>query len=348
MRKFVLNLHLTGALIGGLFLSIVGGTGGILAFQNELDHFLNPSLFEIPSEGPVLPLSAIQDLLAKSYPDMKFRQVFFPSSADRPYVAQAGATQVFVNSHTGAIVGSRETPTPLDKIHDLHTSLLLGKTGRPIVQAATFLSLFLIITGIYLWWPLRHSGTSRGLSFYLHLTLGIYFALFLLLITITGLVLAFEGVIMPLVLSATHTSPVKYDAHSTVVPGATPITPTAALGIASGQLPGTTPHVINFPGSPTGCYGVVLKYPGTLDDDSNSWVLVDQYSGEVLYTFDSHAIPAGPRIMMDNDTLHTGRIFGLPSQIIMSLSSFVLVVQTITGYLIWWRKLRKDPPCSGT
>ena len=48
--------------------------------------------------------------------------------------------------------------------------------------------------------------------------------------------------------------------------------------------------------------------------------------------------------MMDNGAFHTGSIFGLPSKVIMSLSSFVLVAQTITGYLIWWKKLRKSPP----
>jgi uncharacterized iron-regulated membrane protein len=75
--------------------------------------------------------------------------------------------------------------------------------------------------------------------------------------------------------------------------------------------------------------------------EGSSWVLVDQYSGAILVTQDDRAASTGNRIMTGSGTLHTGAILGVPSKVIMSLSGFVLVAQTITGYLIWWRKLRQ-------
>jgi uncharacterized iron-regulated membrane protein len=40
-----------------------------------------------------------------------------------------------------------------------------------------------------------------------------------------------------------------------------------------------------------------------------------------------------------NRAIHTGDIFGLPSRIILSVSSLMLVVMVITGMVIWWKKL---------
>ena len=343
MRNIILNLHLAGALIGGLFLIILGGTGGILVFQNDLDRLLNPGLFNNPAEGATLPLDAIQQAVTKFDPKLKPYRVLFPDAPDRAYIVRAGPTEVFVNSHTGAIIGTRETPSLLDLVRQLHTSLLLGDTGRFVVKAATWLSLFLIVSGIYLWWPLRRSGTERGISFYLHATFGIYFALFLLSLTVTGLVLAYDEYLFPLVFGATHSSPPKWNGHSTVVEGAAHLAAGAAVRIAMDRLPGAAPFAINLPGEPEGDYRVAMKYPGDPEAEGGSWVLVDQYSGAILFTQDAHDNSTGLRIMSANDTIHTGSIFGLPSKVIMSLSSFVLVAQTLTGYLIWWRKLRRVP-----
>ena len=341
MRNLVLNLHLYGALIAGLFLIVLGVTGSILAFQEELDHLLNPQLFKIaPSSSPALPLSAIQESLHNGYPKINFSRLGLPQTLDQPYVAQFRTTQVFVNRFTGQIIGSRETPTLLESIRQLHTRLWLGQTGRNIVSAATFVSIFLVLSGLYLWWPVRHTGTARGLSFYLHYALGLYFSLFLLLLAITGLVITFDGMISPWIFKITASTQPKYQMPSTVVPGATPITATKALALASARLDGATPVSIAIPWNSQGSYAVSLKFPA---DFRESRVLVDQYSGAILSVVDSRVPPAGLRIMSDNGAIHTGTILGLPSKIVMSLSSLVLAVQTVTGYCLWWKKLRRKP-----
>jgi len=341
MRKLILNLHLYGALIAGLFLILLGGTGSILAFQGELDHLLNPGLYKIVPKGEVLPLSAIQEALHKAYPDKKIGRIWFPQEADIVYSAQFQSTQVFVNSYTGEIVGTRETPTVLDNIRSLHTSLWLGVTGKNIVSVATGFSVFLVVSGLYLWWPVRKIGLARGWSFYLHYALGLYFSLLLLVLAVTGLVLTFDAIIGPFSYTVTHSTPPKFQATSTEVPGTKPLTSTQALAIATSHFEGATPVVIFIPSNSKGTYTVTLKYPGYFRDCR---VMLDQYSGAILGSIDSRKPPGGLAIMSANGALHTGRIFGLPSQIVMSLASLVLVVQTVTGYWLWWNKLRKKSP----
>jgi len=341
MRKLILNLHLYGALIGGLFLIVLGVTGIILAIKPEIDHLLNPGLFRIAPQTQALPLSKIEEAVRTKYPGKNFGSFTFPQSSDESYITQFQSTQVFVNSYTGEIIGTRQKPTVLDQIRSLHTNLWLGQSGRNLVAAATVLSILLLVSGIYLWWPVRKTGTARGLSFYLHYALGIYFALFMLLLSVSGTVMAFEWIFRPWLFSVTHSpAPSKYFMPSTMIPGKAPISCSEALNIATNRLPGALPIMLSTPGYPKGSYGIDLQYPG---DFRENRVLVDQYSGTVLSVIDSRQPSTAVRIMTDNGAIHTGEIFGLPSKIVMSLASLVLALQVVTGYWLWWKKLRRKP-----
>jgi len=47
----------------------------------------------------------------------------------------------------------------------------------------------------------------------------------------------------------------------------------------------------------------------------------------------------GYRLIRFNRSIHTGDIWGLPSHIVASLTSLLLVAMVFTGLVIWWRKL---------
>jgi uncharacterized iron-regulated membrane protein len=53
----------------------------------------------------------------------------------------------------------------------------------------------------------------------------------------------------------------------------------------------------------------------------------------------SRTAPAAARTIIINRATHTGDIFGYPSKILVSLSSLMLIIQAITGYYLWWKKL---------
>ena len=59
MRKALFNLHLYGALIAGIFVAILGTTGGIIAFEPELDHLTHPHLFRVTPQGQPLSVAAM-------------------------------------------------------------------------------------------------------------------------------------------------------------------------------------------------------------------------------------------------------------------------------------------------
>jgi uncharacterized iron-regulated membrane protein len=81
-----------------------------------------------------------------------------------------------------------------------------------------------------------------------------------------------------------------------------------------------------------------MKYPGDSTAPGRSWVVVDQYTGQVLGSQDARTAPAGARIPIVNRAIHVGGIYGVPTRILAFLSSLAVIVQLFTGLLMWWRK----------
>ena len=94
------------------------------------------------------------------------------------------------------------------------------------------------------------------------------------------------------------------------------------MEIARNAIPGTFPFQINVPG-PKGAYQIRSRFPEDLTPGGRSRVIVDQYSGAVLFAEGSRTAPAGARIVIANRAIHTGDIFGIPSKFLMSLASLM-------------------------
>src|SRR5215469_8729620 len=59
VRSVLFNLHLAGGLVAGVFLLISGVSGAVLAFSDEIDAFLQPSVFKVAPQAQRLPLTQL-------------------------------------------------------------------------------------------------------------------------------------------------------------------------------------------------------------------------------------------------------------------------------------------------
>jgi uncharacterized iron-regulated membrane protein len=91
-------------------------------------------------------------------------------------------------------------------------------------------------------------------------------------------------------------------------------------------------------------YQVRLRYPEDVTPGGRSRVIVDQYSGKVLFVEGSRTAPAGTRLVIANRALHTGDIFGLPSKAVMSLASLAAAFPALSGLAMWWKRTRTRRP----
>jgi uncharacterized iron-regulated membrane protein len=334
------------ALLTGLFVVVLGVTGGIMAFEEDLDRIFNPSLFKVTPGPQKVPISQIFDTLKAAFPSQKFNGLRLTGNRpDASYTATFKGGQVFIDPYSGQIVGQRTVPTTLGNIHQLHLRLLLGQPGKNVVNIVSMILVWLVISGIYLWWPLKRSTIKFGASlrrvvFDTHYAVGIFSALFLLAAGVTGVVIHYDDELGQWINEKAHMQAPIRMVPSTPIEGAKPITPEEATRAALDALPGTSPNSFNLPNGPKGSYYVTVRFPEDLTPGARSWVVVDQYSGKPLFVENSRTAPTGTRTINQNRAIHTGDIFGYPTKILMALACFLLIIQSITGYYMWWKRIR--------
>lgn len=175
-------------------------------------------------------------------------------------------TMVAVDPYSGAVVDTWERRNGwYDFADGIHSDLLLGTVGDRLLEIAAGLSIVLVVTGLYLWWPRDRSVLSalvpdlarsgRALLKSLHAQVGIYVSVLLLLFLITGM--SWTGIWGGKLVQAWSTFPAeKWDAvplsdsthasmnHGAVsdVPWALEQTPMPASGSQAG-VEGTAPGV---------------------------------------------------------------------------------------------------------
>src|SRR5437588_913577 len=251
MRKFLDNLHLDAGLIAGIFIVIFGLTGSIMAFEPEIDHLLHWKLAYVTPRGQALSLTEIGAEIAKAYPGEPIRGFELSTTPGLSYHVVLPRRFLYVNQYTGEVLGAAEYGMDfLGFVHQVHLRLMILRPpgpGKRIMSWAGVSMVFLLLSGVYLWWPYKRvtiqwSATRIRRWFDIHAVVGIFSFVFLLVLAITGVVIGFEDKTTPLFYKIAGSEPVREPrAELAPLPGAKPITPDRALEIARAALPGAPP-----------------------------------------------------------------------------------------------------------
>jgi len=345
-------------LASGVFLLILGFTGAIIGFEQEVPRWLHRDLFYVHPRGQQLPEAQliqtvdqhvapahVRSVLLSRWPDMAQIMQVPDSGGDPRFTAR-----VFVDPYSGRILGSLIGPTRdeefLQTMHNAHLRLVqsFGDRGKLIVSIAGAILIVETIFGLILWWrrkraTIKLKGTSWFRVFFdLHNAIGIYSALFMLVISFTGVVIGFNF-FETLIFRVTKSEPLvlRRLPSSTEIQGAMPITPDQAIAIAHGAMPDGTPTGLQLPSTRKAGYLVQMR-AGETSPAVQSFVVIDQYSGKVLAS-QRFSSSRGFEVIRFNRSIHTGDIWGLAGHILMSLTSVVLLIMVATGVVIWWKKL---------
>ena len=351
MRKLLFNLHLYVALVAGVFIVILGLTGSIMAFEQELDHVLHWKLTYVTPQPRALSLADLTGIVTRAYPGEPVRAYGISTSPGIGYQVATRQRTVFLNQYTGEILGTTSGPdgitTFLGNVHQLHLRLLIrnkADTGGLVQSCAGVGLIFLSLSGLYLWWPAKRmkiqwKGSARRSWFDLHNAMGIVSFVFMLILATTGTIIGFEEKSTPFFFKMTGSTPSPRPPRNSAphAPDARPVTPDQALEIARAKLPGVAPFFIDVP-APNGVYFIRARFPEDRTSGGRSQVVVDQYSGKVLFAQGSRTAPAGARMVIANRAIHTGEIFGVPSQMLASVASLMAVVQLVSGVVMWWKR----------
>ncbi len=354
-RKLLFNIHLWIGLSACLLLFLLGITGALLTFEYKFDHLLNSSLAYVTPQAQRLPLSQLADAVKKQYPQGKIMSLELSASSPSPDLAYNFGVvqgkerlQVFVDQYTGQILGERRAGNGIMvAVHQLHTNLLGGPNLKLATTWGSVLLCLLALSGIYLWWPRKifgasFSGNFRRINFDLHNSVGFYASVFVFIFAFTAVVMHWEPQFFPIANAITGSPSAEADpklSSAPAAPGARQVNLDQIEAAAKQVFPGARLTQVTIPASPKDIVRVWFKYPEDGTPAGRTWVYLDQFTGNVLWSRSARTAPAGTRYMKEwNREIHTGDIFGWKSKIFAFLASLSVAFLSISGPLIWWLK----------
>jgi uncharacterized iron-regulated membrane protein len=378
MKVFFRRIHLYLSLAAGLVIFTACLTGAILVFEKDLQMALNKSRYYVPVQGEKQELDVLVKHVKQTFPGHQVNAVktysalsraaevnIIPQPTKEANAASAAAGKpeprrqpgftIFVNPYTGAILEKYSyRETFFYQVFALHRWLLGNESGigKTIVGVSTFIFLFIILTGIILWWPktkkilfqrlkIKSNAGWKRINHDLHLVLGFYSAIILFIFAFTGLAWSFEWFNNG-IYKVTN-SPIKPAAppKSTVVPDAAQISFAAAYTAGKTVYPEAEFYNIAMPKGKEDAINITVLDKDAMHEGATHAVYVDQYSGAILGGLPFGERSLGAQVRSTFKPVHTGSIWGTPSKIIAFIVCLFGTTFPVTGFIMWYNRTRK-------
>ncbi|MBS1504757.1 MAG: PepSY domain-containing protein, partial [Bacteroidetes bacterium] len=179
---------------------------------------------------------------------------------------------------------------------------------------------------------------GRQAWFDLHSVIGVLIFLLLLVPVLTGVIMGFEKVTTPLMYKITSSKPATQpDTKIDVPAGAQMISADSAYHVAQQAIPGAKPFDI-FAFGAGQAYYIRCRFPEDLTPGGRSTVIINSYTGKVMYAQGSRTAPAGTRLQILTRAIHTGDVFGIPTKFLGLVVCLALALQIFSGLKMWWMR----------
>lgn len=364
LKQIFGKLHLWLGLASGLVVLIVAATGCLLVFEDELDEWANHDFYfvSVPQHAQRLPVDSMLHAAAAFNPTLKITRIYIETKApDRSvvFMAKKAKTQTWhiaVNPYTGKVIeGLEYNKRFFGVVLNLHRHLCMNEVGKAITGASCLIFVIMIITGIVLWWPKRWhilkqrtriAWTSKWkrLNWDLHAVGGFYVHIVLFAIAITGLTWAYPWFNNAIYLMLDGKPMKKNEAPGNIIKQ--PILAGYYESIyrqANNTLPYKGRITMLLPEKDSLAITVNKMNKEASVYNITDALYFEKGTGRLLKTNLFKNSSTGNKVRRMVYPIHTGRLYGWPTQIIALVASLVAFTLPITGLLIYLvgRKKRK-------
>jgi uncharacterized iron-regulated membrane protein len=367
-RRILFWAHLGIGVVTGAAILIMSATGVLLAFERQALQLVDRDLrtVSVPNDTPPRRLGEMLATVTASVGSPPSGVVVRPGASASVEFTFGRERNVYVDPYTGAVLGegskpAREFFAAVERWHrTLGEPVRTRGPLRALAAAANLLFLLLVVTGLYLWLPRRWSGAAiRSISLFRkglegrardwnwHHVAGVWCALPLLLITLTGVVISYPWANALLFRLAGSTPPARQQAgrpprgegrdgprsegrdgpRGAAQPLAADLDRAAA--VAASSLWGWRSMMLRVP-APGETAVVVSLDAGTGGQvEKRTELLVDSRAGQVLRVTRFADSNLAQRLRSLVRFLHTGEEGGLLGQLVAAVAS------AGGGLLVW-------------
>lgn len=373
LRKTIFWIHLAVGVIAGLIILLMSATGVLLTYEKQITYWADTRNYQ--SSSPVAGASRlpVETLLAKArdaQPQSPVVSILQRADAAAPTaIGFTGNRTVFYNSYTGDALGegSKGVRSFFRFVTDWHRWLGMEgasrATGRAVTGISNLVFLFIVVSGLYLWWPRKQTWQQfknilwfrRGLpgkarDFNWHNVIGFWSFVPLFAIVLSGVVISYQWA-----------GNLVYRAVGETPPAPAPAAPRAGEGQPRGnnsspssaptfdglnqlwaraeqQTPDWRSISLRLPGSSEAPIAFSIDRGTGGEPQKRGTLTLNRKTGEVIRWEPFSDLSNGRKLRSILRFAHTGEVGGIVGQTIAGLVSLGGCFLVYTGLALAWRR----------
>lgn len=359
MKRFFLKLHLYLGFSLGLLLSVLCLTGAILVFKNDISELLEPEVYRTERPAPEakpMPLDELVRSVEAHQPNIELSSLVVPHDLEcnlQLHLKDDKRTILYIDRYTAEVKGVKTRQGFFFDVMRLHRWLLgsKGSAGQYIVAYSTLGFILIVISGLILWiprnrrqlraaWRIKFTASRQRLYRDLHITLGAYLTLPIVVLAITGLFFSPIKWVGSTINSLAG-SPAKVESDKPSSPAVSPDQQPqlrAHWDAIVDELQRREPQAASITLEPTKAKTSLYKGWGnmrasneyTIDPESGSLMLAKLYAEQPAYT----------KVRGWIYTIHIGAWGGWLSKLLTCLVAVLAGSLPLTGYYLYIKKRR--------
>jgi sulfite reductase (NADPH) flavoprotein alpha-component len=358
-KKLLFKIHLILGLTAGVVLLIIGLTGAILSFQTEIINSINKDSYIVEvQESKRLSAKELLEKFQEKLPSSKINSFTFSQDEKSSFVinvAEEGkaarkGVNYYINPYTAELLPNVKGEGFFKFVENIHRRLAIGDVGKQIVAISVVSLLLLMISGIYIYWgriknaffssftfKFKHKG--RAFLSTMHSALGLWVIPFYLLTSLTGLSWSYEWFNNSLHSIAGVKAEKRMPPKKQEIPESFDNIQ-KAVELFNKNVNSYEKSNIRF-NSDNSVYTFNYLSKNPLHDRAMNKIELNIETNEVLKheIFDDK--PLNEKLMKSILALHTGEFFGIIGKIFMFITSSLMALFTITGFMMYIQRKKK-------
>lgn len=369
--RYIIGLsHLWIGLVTGLFICIISLSGAIYSLHSEFDAIENRSIstLDAPTESTasvdhvlknykadhgknawriIVPSDSTKNISITERPIGFDRKMYFYHRATGEYIGQAS------NISEGIAV----------TMVQLHRWLMLPnqQMGTKIVGITSIIFIFLLLTGVVLWFPTNRKKLSNSFSlslkgnfarknWNLHINYGFYSTLFLLVIVVSGLCITYPS-FRKFTLDQFKEEKVEkkektkrpimkadYDYYKSLDDS---LVFDRMFAVAQIKLGYKNDRLLYFPHNRLREYSIFSTDPSNFMSGQWSDLVTFNDKGKYKRTYYFNDLNRAQKLNNLISAIHKGEIFGVYTKVLYLLLALFACYLPISGVIIWWKRSKK-------